>query len=55
MILSNLLRYETSIIYYIWLRQNEINVMPSESDGKWETECINTRFLLPNLLCADAA
>ena len=26
--------------------------MPPELGGKWRTECLNTRFLLPTLLCA---
>ena len=25
--------------------------MPSENGGKWGTECLNTRFPLPTLLC----
>ena len=28
------------------------HAMPPEFDRKWETECLNTRFLLPILLCA---
>ena len=28
------------------------HAMPLEFDGKWGTECHNTRFLLPTLLCA---
>ena len=26
--------------------------MPSEFGGKWETECLKTRFSLPTLMCA---
>ena len=28
------------------------HAMPPESGRKWETECLNIRFPLPNLLCA---
>ena len=28
------------------------HVMPPEFGRKWETECLNTRFPLPALLCA---
>ena len=28
------------------------HTMPSELGGKWGTECLNTRFPLPTLLCA---
>ena len=28
------------------------NAMPPEIGGKWGTECLNTRFPLPTLLCA---
>ena len=28
------------------------HLMPPEFGGKWGTECFNTRFSLPTLLCA---
>ena len=28
------------------------HAVPPELGGKWGTECLNTRFPLPNLLCA---
>ena len=28
------------------------HAMPPEFGGKWATECLNTRFTLPTLLCA---
>ena len=28
------------------------HAMPPEFGGKWGTECFNTRFPVPNLLCA---
>ena len=28
------------------------HAMPAELSGKWGTECLNTRFPLPTLLCA---
>ena len=28
------------------------HIMPPECDGKWGTECFNSRFHLPTLLCA---
>ena len=28
------------------------NAMPPELGGKWGTECLNTRFPLPTMLCA---
>ena len=29
------------------------HAMPSEIGGKWGTECLNTRFPLPTLLCEE--
>ena len=31
------------------------HIMPPEFDGKWETECLNTRFPLSTLLCAESS
>ena len=28
------------------------HAMSPERSGRWETECLNTRFLMPALLCA---
>ena len=28
------------------------HAMPPEFEGKWETECLNTGFPLPTMLCA---
>ena len=37
-------------MYFVALSSATQHAMPPELDGKWGTECLNTRFPLPTLL-----
>ena len=56
---GNGLLYINIFIYSLWYQGKSAalssalrNALPRKFGGKWGTECLNTRFPLPTLLCA---